>query len=883
MKEKLIVSDPAVMAGQPVIAGTRVTVDEILERLARGEATEEIIEAHPSLSHEGIQAALRFAAETVRAASPVPRERLLDLIGPHLVVGEEESAIAIRAFVPEAESVSIHRLDMDNEAQDLKPEKEAAHFEASGSPPGINDVENTFSAGEWLDMIRPGGDHGPAFPPGESQSQAAPAIQQTPGLEQSPETDPLLPEALSRPLPVPMQRIHPEGLYEVVFEGETDFFPYQLGVTLPRGEAYLAHDPYSFPPFIKDPDLHLMQVAENSAVDLHRLYAVLGAHLVEHEGIRGVSFAVWAPNARSVSVIGDFNQWDGRRHPMRPRENSGLWELFVPGLPMGAPYKYEILSGIGAVTARSDPFGFASELRPSTASIVWDLGRYAWSDADWMAGRHNRQRRDAPIAIYEVHLGSWRQKASGEPPHERWLGYRELAQELIPYAAGMGYTHIEILPLTEHPLDASWGYQVTGYFSPTSRYGTPDDFRCFVDAAHQAGLGVIMDWVPSHFPRDEHGLSLFDGTPLFEHPDPRRSHQADWGTLSFDLERPEVRAFLLANALFWLDQYHIDGLRLDAVSSMLYLDYSREPGQWLPNEAGGRENLQAINFFRRFNEMVHREFPDVLTFAEEASAWPAVTGSTDTGGLGFDFKWNMGWMHDTLRYFREDPIYRRHHHKHLTFSLTYAFSERYTLPFSHDEVVHGKSAMLSKMSGDYWQKFANLRALYGYMYGHPGKKLLFMGGEFGQWNEWDCRKALDWILLDYDSHEQLREFVKALNCLYAAEPALYELDFGWEGFQWIDCNDADQSILTFIRRSRNPNDFLVVAANFTPVVRKDYLLGVPAGGPYREILNSDASVFGGSDVVNTGELLPATGDRHGQPFTLKLTLPPLAVVFLKPV
>jgi len=498
-----------------------------------------------------------------------------------------------------------------------------------------------------------------------------------------------------------------------------------------------------------------------------------------------------------------------------------------------------------------------------------------------MAARGQRRWQAAPISIYEVHLGSWKHAASTGPIEDRWLGYRELAESLIPYAKEMGYTHIELLPVTEHPFDGSWGYQVTGFFAPTARYGAPDDFRYFVDAAHQAGLGVIMDWVPSHFPRDEHGLAYFDGISLFEHADPRRSDQHDWGTLAFDFERAEVCTFLLSNAFFWLDRYHIDGLRTDAVSSVLYLDYSRAPREWLPNKNGGPENLEAIEFFKRFNDLVHKEFPGVLTFAEESSTWPMVTGPTSEGGLGFDFKWNMGWMHDTLVYFQKDPIYRRYHHDQLTFSLTYAFSERFALPFSHDEVVHGKSALLSKMPGDTWQKFANLRALYGYMYAHPGKKILFMGGEIGQWNEWNFEKELDWMLLDNDSHRQLREYIKTLNQLYVSQPALHEMDFGWEGFQWIDCDDADRSLLSFIRRAENPEDFIVVAANLTPVVHKDYRLGVPVKGRYVEMLNSDASVHGGGNVLNSQIMVSENRQWQGQPCSIELTLPPLAVVFLK--
>jgi len=560
-----------------------------------------------------------------------------------------------------------------------------------------------------------------------------------------------------------------------------------------------------------------------------------------------------------------------------------LWELFIPGLAPGALYKYEIRSREGIVAQKADPCGFAAELRPGAASVVWDLDSYQWNDSDWMIGRRERQELSSPVSIYEVHLGSWMHAASEDAEPAGWLTYRELAETLVPYVKDMGYTHIELLPVTEHPLDGSWGYQTVGYFAPTSRYGDPDDFRHFMDTAHQAGLGVIMDWVPAHFPADNHGLSGFDGTPLYEHPDPRRGHQQDWGTLAFNLERAEVCAFLLASALFWLDKYHIDGMRVDAVSSMLYLDYSRGPGEWLPNELGGREHLEAIEFFKRFNSLVHRQFPGVLTFAEEASTWPLVTRPVEDGGLGFDLKWNMGWMHDTLEYFREDPLYRSYHHNLLTFSLTYAFSENFMLPLSHDEMVHGKGTMLSRMPGDYWQKFANLRALYAYMYGHPGKKLLFMSSEIGQWDEWNFEKEVDWALLDFDLHGKLQGYVAALNRLYVSESALHDVDFSWEGFEWIDCDDGERSILSFIRRAANLNEFIIVAANFTPVVRHDYRIGVPCCDRYCELFNSDADIYGGSNVVNAWPMVAEPGEWQGQPYSVNLTLPPLAVVFLKPV
>jgi 1,4-alpha-glucan branching enzyme len=557
-----------------------------------------------------------------------------------------------------------------------------------------------------------------------------------------------------------------------------------------------------------------------------------------------------------------------------------VWELFLPGLAQGDLYKYEIKTRYkGYVAIKSDPCGFATELRPKTASIVWDAGRYTWGDGEWMATRRAHQSLQSPISVYEVHLGSWQRV--GDENH-RWLTYRELAERLVPYAKEMGYTHLELMPISEHPYDGSWGYQTVGYFAPTSRHGTPDDFKHFVDVAHRAGLGVIIDWVPAHFPKDAHGLAFFDGTHLYEHADPRLGEHQDWGTLIFNFGRTEVRAFLLSNALFWLEQYHIDGLRVDAVASMLYLDYSRKAGEWVPNRYGGRENLEAVSFLKRFNELVHERYPEVLTFAEESTAWPMVSRPTYLGGLGFDLKWNMGWMHDTLEYMAHEPIHRRYHHNGLTFSLLYAFTENFILPFSHDEVVYGKRAMLAKMPGDYWQKFANLRLLYGYMFAHPGKKLSFMGGEFGQWNEWNFQGSLDWMLLDFDPHRKLQRYVQDLNALYRAQPALHEVDFSWEGFQWIDFHDVDQSIVSFLRRAKGPDDLLVVAANFTPVPREGYRVGVPVPGFYSEIMNSDSEAYWGSNMGNRGGLPADPVPWQGQPYSLLLTLPPLAIVYLKP-
>ena len=601
-------------------------------------------------------------------------------------------------------------------------------------------------------------------------------------------------------------------------------------------------------------------------------YEMLGAHLVVEEGTAGVRFAVWAPRARAVSVIGDFNNWDGRAHSMMPIEDSGIWVLFVPGLEEGTVYKYGI-SGVRGVKQKSDPYAFYAELRPNTASIVYQLQGYEWQDTVWQNQR--TQSYTQPLLIYEVHLGSWRQRAL-----EEFLTYRELADQLIDYVVDMGYTHIELLPLMEHPFDGSWGYQTTGYFAVTSRYGTPHDFMYLVDQAHQKGIGVIMDWVPGHFCKDDHGLRRFDGTPTFEYADPKKRENRGWGTSNFDLGRPEVQSFLISNAYFWLKEFHIDGLRVDAVSNMLYLDYGRKPGEWQPNRYGGRENLEGIEFIRKLNTAVFQEFGDCLMMAEEATAWPLVSSPTYLGGLGFNYKWNMGWMNDVLKYMETDPIYRQYHHELLTFSFMYAFSENFILPLSHDEVVHGKRSLLDKMPGDYWQKFAGLRALYGYMMAHPGKKLLFMGGEFGQFIEWNYRESLDWHLLDYPLHARLHNYVKELNHLYQRERCLWEEDFSWQGFEWIDPHDHGQSVVSFIRKTKDQDRFIVVVCHFTPVVRYDYRIGVPVPGVYTEMLNSDAEVYGGSGQVNSPKLFTENIPWHNQPYSLLLKLPPLASVYL---
>ncbi|MGI6638071.1 MAG: 1,4-alpha-glucan branching protein GlgB [Desulfobulbus sp.] len=611
-----------------------------------------------------------------------------------------------------------------------------------------------------------------------------------------------------------------------------------------------------------------------------RAYEKMGAHLVHLHGQDGVAFAVWAPNARQVSVIGDFNQWDDQRHPMHPSD-SGIWTLFIPGLQEFAVYKYSIITQSGQNLHKADPFGFAMEERPRTGSVVADLSRYQWRDKVWMQERAQRQGLDAPISIYEVHLGSWR-KIADENWGLRYLSYRELADQLIPYVVEMGYTHIELLPITEHPFEGSWGYQVLGFFAPTSRFGPPQDFMYFVDQCHAAGVGVILDWVPAHFPKDGAGLNNFDGTQLYAHANPMQGEHQDWGTLIFNYSRNEVRAFLLSNALFWLDKYHIDGLRVDAVASMLYLDYSRQEGQWIPNYYGGREDLAAISFLQKMNEAVHGVFPGILTIAEESTSWPMVSRPTTFGGLGFSCKWNMGWMHDTLGYMRTDPLYRRYSHNQMTFGMLYAFHENFVLPLSHDEVVHGKGSLLNKMPGDEWQKFANLRAMYGYMWAYAGKKLLFMGSEFAQWKEWSHDAGLDWAALEGERHQGVQRLVRDLNAVYRDQASLHEVDFSWKGFAWIEANDADNSVFSFIRYAKDPEDFLVVVCNFTPVVRYDYHIGVPRATGYTELINTDLTVYGGSGVHNPESIQVIEQEWHSLPCSLSLVLPPLATLILRP-
>jgi 1,4-alpha-glucan branching enzyme len=624
---------------------------------------------------------------------------------------------------------------------------------------------------------------------------------------------------------------------------------------------------------LSDDDLYLFNEGSHG-----RLYEKLGAHHSSAGGVEGTYFAVWAPNARQVSVIGDFNGWNKSSHQLRPKGHSGIWEGFIPGMGNGTLYKYYIVSHHRNYRVeKADPFAGFSEIPPKTASIVWDLD-YNWGDKAWMEKRRQKNALDAPMAIYEVHTGSWR-RVPGEG--NRSLSYREMAPQLAEYVQQMGFTHVEFLPIMEHPFYGSWGYQTTGYFAPTSRYGTPQDFMYLVDYLHQHDIGVILDWVPSHFPSDEHGLGYFDGTYLYEHEDPRQRIHPDWDSLIFNYGRNEVRSFLFSSALFWLDRYHVDGLRVDAVASMLYLDYGREEGQWIPNRYGGRENIEAIDFLRRFNQTVYQEYPDVQTIAEESTAWPMVSRPTYVGGLGFGLKWDMGWMHDTLDYISKDPIYRKYHHNNLTFRMIYAFFENFTLPLSHDEVVHGKASLLGKMPGDDWQKFANLRLLLGYMYAQSGKKLLFMGGEFGQWREWAHDESLEWHLLQYQPHSGLQRWVSDLNRLYGSQPALYQADFDKAGFEWIDCNDVEHSVVSLIRRGRLPDDIVVAVCNFTPSTHSKYQIGVPQPGFWKEIMNSDATEYGGSGQGNMGGVEAAPIPLHGRPYSITFILPPLAAVFFK--
>ncbi|HUR18367.1 MAG TPA: 1,4-alpha-glucan branching protein GlgB [Acidimicrobiales bacterium] len=673
--------------------------------------------------------------------------------------------------------------------------------------------------------------------------------------------------------PIPMSKVHDAGVFEAKVPPHLlpDDAGYRLEADYPDG-SFSWEDPYRFWPTLGDVDLHLLGEGRH-----RRLWRVLGAHLRTHQGVQGTSFAVWAPSARSVRVVGDFNFWDGRMHPMRSLGSSGIWELFVPGVGAGAVYKYEILTGAGHLTKKADPVAFTAELPPGTSSVV-SSSSHRWGDEPWMAARETKPALAHPMSVYELHLGSWRRNP--EDGH-RPLTYRELAEQLPGYVADLGFTHVELMPVAEHPFGPSWGYQISSYFAPTSRYGPPDDLRILVDALHQAGIGVVIDWVPAHFPRDDWALARFDGTALYEHEDPRKGSHPDWGTLVFNYGRNEVRNFLIANALYWLEEYHIDGLRVDAVASMLYLDYSREEGEWIANEFGGRENLEAVAFLKELNEVVYAEHPGAVTVAEESTAWPAVSRPTYLGGLGFGFKWNMGWMHDTLDYFAKDPIHRRYHHHELTFGLLYAFSENFILPLSHDEVVHGKGSLLGKMPGDRWQRLANLRCLLAWMWAHPGKQLLFMGGEIGQEREWRHDDSIDWHLLDDPGHRGIQDLVRRLNEAYKAHPALWQRDSVPEGFQWIDASDVEGNVLSFLRLSADGSP-LACVANLSPVPREGYRIGLPSAGAWREVLNTDALGFGGSGVGAGGEVQAMEHPAHGLPCSVALTLPPLAVLWLAP-
>ena len=667
----------------------------------------------------------------------------------------------------------------------------------------------------------------------------------------------------------PMERLHADGFFEVTIADREEWFRYQLEYTDADGNTWRSYDPYSFSPTLSEFDRHLFGAGTH-----YEIYEKMGGRLMTHEGARGAAFSVWAPNAKAVSVIGDFNNWDARRSPMRRLGESGIWELFLPAAAEGDKYKFHVTQCDGRVVDKTDPYGVYAEVRPNNASVLYPLKRYKWKDRRWMTARRKYDFRAAPMNIYEVHLGSWK-RAEGN----RFLSYTELAEQLIPYVKEMGYTHIEMLPVEEHPFDGSWGYQVTGYYAPTSRYGSPDEFKQFVDACHQNGISVILDWVPAHFPKDDFALARFDGTALYEHQDPRLGEHIQWGTYIFNYGRKEVANFLLANALYWMDIFHIDGLRVDAVASLLRLDFCKEEGQWLPNVYGGSENLEAIEFLKHMNSVIAEREPGALMIAEDSTAWPGVTKKVEEGGLGFSLKWNMGWMNDFLSYIKLDPIYRKYHQNKLTFGMAYHYAENFVLVLSHDEVVHTKSSMIGKMPGDVWQSFANLRLSYGFMMGHPGKKLLFMGGEFAQYSEWSEARSLDWHLLQYADHQEMQAYVKELNHLYTEEPAFWAEDFDPNGFQWIECDDAESSIVSFVRRSQEKE--LVFLCNFTPVVHRGFSLGVPQEGVYHERLNSDAARFGGSDVINAVPLQSRAEPAGRCPFRVELDVPPLGMVILE--
>ncbi|MES2595570.1 MAG: 1,4-alpha-glucan branching protein GlgB [Verrucomicrobiota bacterium] len=667
----------------------------------------------------------------------------------------------------------------------------------------------------------------------------------------------------------PLEQVHPQGLFEGVVSGAAASGEYDIDVRTMGGKSRRLADPYSFGTLLSDQDIYFFKEGTHQ-----KLWDCLGAHLRTCGGVSGVQFAVWAPNAKRVSVIGDFNDWDGRVNPMRNRE--GVWEIFLPGITELTHYKFELVGADDGLHVKADPFAFFGQHGLQTASLVFNLDRYGWHDAEWMQQRVSKNLYKSPMSIYEVHLGSWKRIPEQK---NRPKSYRELADDLIPYVKSLNFTHIELMPVSEFPFDGSWGYQVTGYFAATSRFGDPDEFREFVDRCHQAGIGVILDWVPGHFPKDAFGLAKFDGSALYEHADPRQGEHQDWGTLIFNYGRSEVKGFLIANALFWLEEFHIDGLRVDAVASMLYLDYSRKPWAWVPNKYGGRENLEAIDFMRELNKLCYEKHPGTTIMAEESTAWPGVSKPTDTGGLGFGFKWNMGWMNDTLRYMEEDPVHRKYHHGEATFSMLYAYDENFVLVLSHDEVVHGKGSLINKMPGDRWQKFANLRMLYAWMWAHPGKKLLFMGGEFGQWQEWNHERSLDWHLFMGEEHAALQSLLRDLNYLYTTRPAMYQLDHEPGGFQWLDASDADHSLFAFMRMAPN-GDKVYCVINATPVPRKGYRVGVAEPGNYLELINTDAPGYAGSGMVNPLPMPASESEWQGQPWSIVIDLPPLGMVWL---
>jgi len=670
-----------------------------------------------------------------------------------------------------------------------------------------------------------------------------------------------------------LKRIDERGLFEGVTHKTAQVYAYDLVITNAQGHTWQTRDAFSFLPTLGESDLFLFGKG-----DERRIYDKLGAKLRVLDGVHGASFAVWAPNAKRISVVGDFNHWDGRIHPMRLLGASGVWEIFIPGVGLGAHYKYEILDAHGVIKLNTDPYGFFFEIAPKNAAIVWDTQKFAWTDDAWMKSRRDRDALRAPMSVYEMHLGSWQKKSVSES----W-SYRELAGPLVDYVRRLGFTHVEFMPVAEHAYYPSWGYQITGFYAPTSRYGTPDDFQFLVNALHEAGIGIIIDWVPAHFPRDDWALARFDGTALYEHEDPRKGAHQDWGTLIFNFGRLEVSNFLVANALFWCERYHVDGLRVDAVASMLYLDYSRKEGQWLPNQYGGRENLEAIEFLKKFNYLTHTEHPGIMTIAEESTAWPLVTRPPGAGGLGFSLKWNMGWMHDTLGYFKREPIHRKYHQHELTFAMLYHHNENFVLPLSHDEVVHGKASLIGRMPGDEWQQFANLRTLLAYQWLFPGKKLLFMGGEIGQRAEWNENGELDWGALKTGPyHAGLQKFVADLNRLYAASPALWQGDYDHGGFYWINCNDRENSVLSFVRQTADGSRQMAVILNLTPIPRPRYRIGLPRGGKWREMLNSDAGIYGGGNSGNLGGVRAENFGLHSQPHSAEFFLPPLSVIAFQP-